>query len=118
MKIVAHESVAAGIVLRLRQDGIDVISIAELSPGIDDDSVMNEANTNAAVLLTADKDFGELVDRLGRVHHGIVPVRLSGLPPESKPDLVGDAVAEHQHELAGSFTVISPGAIRVRRALP
>lgn len=118
MKIVADESVDAGIVSRWRQDGFNVIAIAELSPGIDDDSVMNEANTNAAVLLTAEKDLGELVYRLGRVHHGIVLVRLSGLPPEAKPDLVGDAIAEHQHELAGSFTVISPGAIRVRRALP
>ena len=35
-----------------------------------------------AVLITADKDFGELVYRLGRIHAGVVLIRLAGLSPE------------------------------------
>jgi predicted nuclease of predicted toxin-antitoxin system len=52
---------------RLRNDGHDVLYVAEMSPGIDDEEVLGAANEHDALLPTADKDFGELVFRLGRV---------------------------------------------------
>jgi predicted nuclease of predicted toxin-antitoxin system len=61
VNIVADESVNRQIVERLRLDGHDVLSIAELDPGIDDDSVLHKSREVSAVLVTADKDFGELV---------------------------------------------------------
>ena len=65
MKIVADESVDKQIVDRLRSDGHAVVFIAELAPGIDDEAVLLQSRQSNAVLLTADKDFGELVFRLG-----------------------------------------------------
>ncbi len=67
------------------------------------------------MLLTAAKDFGELVFRLRRVASGVVLVRLSGLSPSSKADIVSRAIAQHTLELLGSFTVITPTAIRIRK---
>jgi len=61
MNLVADESVDGPIVERLRQDGHAVFYIAELDPGIDDDAVLDEANRSGALLITSDKDFGELV---------------------------------------------------------
>jgi predicted nuclease of predicted toxin-antitoxin system len=39
-----------------------------MEPGITDDQVLEKANENQALLMTIDKDFGELVFRLGRLH--------------------------------------------------
>jgi predicted nuclease of predicted toxin-antitoxin system len=86
-----------------------------LSPSITDDQVLDEANSRRALLLTADKDFGELVYRLRRVHYGVVLLRLTGLPPNAKSDLVAVAFTDHEQEFPGAFTVISAGAIRIRR---
>jgi Domain of unknown function (DUF5615) len=61
MILLADESVDRPIVERLRQDGHDVTYVAELSPSISDEQVLQEANTRNALLLTEDKDFGELV---------------------------------------------------------
>jgi predicted nuclease of predicted toxin-antitoxin system len=80
MILLADESVDRPIVERLRQDAHDTMYVAELAPSISDDDVLKEANSQSALLLTEDKDFGELVYRLGRVHAGIVLIRLAGLP--------------------------------------
>ncbi len=72
MMLLVDESVDRPIVERLRQDAHDCVYIAELSPSINDDQVLQEANIRNALLLTEDKDFGELVYRLGRVHGGVV----------------------------------------------
>jgi predicted nuclease of predicted toxin-antitoxin system len=63
MNILADESVDRQIVERLRQDGHEVLYIAEMEPSIEDDLVLERANERSALLVTADKDFGELVFR-------------------------------------------------------
>lgn len=117
MMLFADESVDRQIVERLRQEGHDTVYVAELSPSITDDQVLQEANTRNALLLTEDKDFGELVFRLGRVHAGVVLIRLAGLPPFSKADTVAQVLQNQAVELAGAFSVISPGAVRIRKPL-
>ena len=71
------ESLDRQIVDRLRREGHTVWYVAEMEPGIPDDIVLDLANREADVLLTADKDFGELVFRQGRVTSGIFLVRLA-----------------------------------------
>ena len=57
MNLLADESIDKPIVDRLRQDGHSVLYIAEFSPSIDDDTVLQRANQNGALLITADKDW-------------------------------------------------------------
>jgi len=114
MNILVDECVDQQIVVRLRDDGHDVLSVAEMDPGIDDDAVLQTANEHGAVLLTADKDFGELVFRLGRLSKGVVLLRLSGLSIENKVSTVSAAISEHEAELTDAFSVVSPGVVRIR----
>ena len=115
MNLLADESVEREIVDRLRADGHVTVYVAELSPSITDDEVMDEANSRGALLVTADKDFGVLVYRLGRLHNGVVLVRLEGLSPTAKAETVSALFRNHAAELAGGFCVVSPGSIRIRR---
>jgi predicted RNase H-like HicB family nuclease/predicted nuclease of predicted toxin-antitoxin system len=78
VRLLADEGVDAATVARLRLDGHDVTYVAELAPGITDDGVLVLANGEGRVLLTIDKDFGELVFRLRRVSAGVLLVRLAG----------------------------------------
>jgi predicted nuclease of predicted toxin-antitoxin system len=70
MKLLADESVDQQIVDRLRKDGHEVWYVTEMEPGISDDLVLKKTNQEMAILLTADKDFGELVFRLNRISKG------------------------------------------------
>jgi predicted nuclease of predicted toxin-antitoxin system len=90
--------------------------VAELSPGISDDDVLAQADALGAPLVTCDKDFGELVYRQGRANRGIVLTRLAGLSNDQKAAIVSAAIAAHAAELVGSFTVVSPGQVRIRKS--
>src|ERR1051325_1827653 len=114
MNFLADESVDGQIVERLRQNGHNVLYVAEMEPGITDDQVLEKANENQALLITIDKDFGELVFRLGRLHNGVILIRLSGLSSDKKAELVSIAVNQYLSSFDNSFSVISPGRIRIR----
>jgi predicted nuclease of predicted toxin-antitoxin system len=114
MDIIADESIDRQIVDRLRQDNHDVVYVAELAPSISDDEVLNRANSQGALLLTADKDFGELVFRQNRAHGGVVLVRLLGISSDLKADIVAQTFTVRSAEMLHAFTVISPGIVRIR----
>lgn len=115
MKFLADENVDKPIVERLRKDGHVVLYVIEMEPSISDDEVIRQANQESALLLTADKDFGELTFRQGRIIYGVVLIRLAGLSPQRKAEVVAVAIQEHADELAQNFAVITPGAVRIRR---
>ncbi len=115
MNLVADEGVDRPVVERLRQDGHDVVYVAELFPSIPDDEVLQQANARSAVLVTADKDFGELVFRQGLVHSGVVLLRLAGLTNATKAETVAEVCRNRTADLIGAFSVVSPGQVRIRR---
>jgi predicted nuclease of predicted toxin-antitoxin system len=117
MNLVADESVDAQIVERLRTDGHAVPYVAEMSPSITDDEVLDRANADRSPLVTGDKDFGELVFRLHRVTHGVILIRLPGLSAPFKAAIVSEAIRVHGDDMRHAFTVISPGVVRIRRDL-
>jgi len=115
VNLLADENVDRAIVDRLREDGHEVRYVAEMEPGISDDFVLDEARREGAVLLTADKDFGEVVWRQRHLTTGVVLIRLAGLPPARKAEIVSGVIREHGSELLQAFAVITPRAVRVRR---
>ncbi|MGH7407012.1 MAG: DUF5615 family PIN-like protein, partial [Candidatus Methylomirabilales bacterium] len=56
-------------------------------------------------MLTADKDFGELVFRQGRAHPGVVLLRLAGLSNVTKAEIVAEVCHERASELLQAFSV-------------
>lgn len=115
MVILADECVDLQIVRRLREENHSVIYMPELGPGVTDEIVLAKANENRAVLLTADKDFGELVFRLGKANSGVLFYRLAGLGSEEKAEQICAAIRKHSEEMHNAFTVLTPAMLRIRR---
>lgn len=115
MNFLVDESVDRQFVDSLRQDNHFVLYVAEMEPGISDESVLNLANQRDALLVTADKDFGEMVFRQLRISCGVVLIRLAGLLPETKGEIVTSLMRKYGTEIVHSFTVVTPNAIRIRR---
>ncbi len=116
MNFLADEGVDQQIVKALREvEGFSVWYIAEMSPSVTDDVVLNLANEKQSLLITADKDFGELIFRLHKHSYGVILLRLAGLSAMEKVDIVVIAIKQHVKELFNSFTVITSQNIRIRR---
>ena len=114
MKFVADEGVDAPIVKLLRELNHEVYSIQENNSGINDDGVLRIANERNEILITQDKDFGELVYRLRQLHSGIILIKLTGLKPTGKANLLALAIEQHHSKLFGSFTVINKNHVKIR----
>ena len=114
MRFLADESVDQPIVNSLRVKDYLVEYITELSPGISDEEVLELAKEKGAILITGDKDFGNLIFRLGKLSAGIILYRLAGLSNSEKAALVIKVVEDYSEELAESFTVISIDHIRIK----
>lgn len=115
MNLLADEGVDRQIVERLRQDGHRVLYVAEMESGVSDRIVLALANREKSLLLTADKDFGEMVFRQRLHTYGVVLLRLAGLSPGHKAEIVASVFRQHAAELPHAFTVIAPGVCRIRR---
>lgn len=113
-KFLADESVDFRLVTNLREDGYDIEAIVELSPGITDEQVLEVANRLKAILITEDKDFGELTYRLQQPNQGIVLIRMGGLPIQERLLRVRQLLVEHLQELRDKFTVITKDKIRIK----
>jgi predicted nuclease of predicted toxin-antitoxin system len=116
MRFLADEGVDGTIVGSIRGNGHDVRWMAEELQGASDDVILESAVQDARILITEDKDFGELVYRQRLHHRGVVLVRVDGISNEKKGRIVARAIQEHEAELPGAFTVIQHGTIRIRRA--
>ena len=91
--------------------------VTEAEPGIADTAILSRASEEARLLVTFDKDFGDLAFRARMpVTHGIVLFRLASMSIDTVPQFVADSLAA-QVEWGGHFSVISERRIRVR-AIP
>lgn len=107
------------MVERLRQEGHFVWFIVEMTRGIKNGAVLTFANQQQALLITADKDFGELIFREQLKAVGVVLLRFpSAMNPNQKAELVARFVAEQQEQLLGNISVLTQQNVRIRPLPP
>ena len=68
------------------------------------------------LLLTEDRDFGELVYRLEQPHHGIVYVKIKGLERKVKVERIVSIILTYYEQLGDAFTVVTNDKMKIRRA--
>jgi predicted nuclease of predicted toxin-antitoxin system len=108
------ECVDAGVVSSLQSEGHDVVDIAAVAPSITDTAVSRLARDQNRLLLTEDKDFGELVFRLAMPVPGLVLIRIAPELRSRKPGRLRMAIEVYGNALFGRYTVIEPGRFRSR----
>ncbi len=114
MNILADENIDEQIIETLRKNGHNVLYVGEMSPSISDKVVLSKANKMNALLLTADKDFGELVFRQHLISKGVILMRLAGMTPNKKARQILSIINKHKNEMINSFTVVTLNHIRIR----
>ena len=114
MKLAADECCDALLVAVLRRDGHDVWYVMESARGMDDQSILRQAAEDERVLVTEDKDFGELVVRLGLPAYGIVLLRIEPADSDAKLVRLREVLDKHGARLAGSFAVVDRWKTRFR----
>ena len=118
MQFLANENFPLISVRLLRDAGYDIVSITEDSPGAKDIDILARAEREGRIVLTFDRDYGELIYRLKRpTPPGIVYFRFDPTSPEEPAKHILQLLTVHRLSLKGKFTVTDRGQIR-QRPLP
>jgi predicted nuclease of predicted toxin-antitoxin system len=112
----ADESCDFAVVRGLREAGHDVIAVVEISRGVDDSEVIDLAKSDRRILITEDKDFGQLVYAAARQSSGVVFIRFPANARSSLIAAILNLVAARGDALYGLFVVVEPGRIRLGRS--
>lgn len=116
MELVADESVDYGIIKELRRNGYEVYSIQDSHSGVADIEVLKIANKRNCLLITEDKDFGELTYRLKLTHKGILLIRIADAPRNERIALVVDMIIKYKKELYLKFSVLTARGLRIKKS--
>ncbi|MGH7140526.1 MAG: DUF5615 family PIN-like protein [Pirellulales bacterium] len=113
MLFLADESSDFAVARALRAAGHEVATVADIAPRADDDQVLQLARNEQRILLTEDKDFGQLVFADQQANGGVILMRY---PANARSSLPGDVlrlVAIRGSDLVGRFVVMKPGRYRL-----
>ncbi len=114
MRFLADENVSRLVIERLRADGHEVASISETHSGVPDRNVPETADIEGRILITEDRDFGELVVRQRMAVSGVILLELDKLSNQAEAERVSHIVSTHAEKLLDNLAVIEPSRVRMR----
>ena len=115
MRFLVDENFPYPAVDQLRRRGHDAVAVRDLMRAATDEEVLARARLENRVLVTADKDFGELIFARSDTAPGVLLVRSRSAQPARKVDLAIRVVAGLGETLVGSFVVAGEAGSRVMR---
>lgn len=115
MRFLADESCDFAVVRALRAAGHDVQVVAQIALGAADEVVIALALRERRVLLTEDKDFGQLVFAATAPTGGVIFIRYPASARAALPQVIVELVSTRQEQLIGAFVVVQPARIRFSR---
>lgn len=113
MRLLADECCDTGLVYALRNDGHDVRYAMESMRGANDEDILQQALNEQRILLTEDKDFGELVYRLKLPAFGIVLLRFANYQHDLKIQRLRTLFAHQPERLENAFVVLEADKMRI-----
>lgn len=116
MKFIVDESSGTAVAEYLRSIGHDVVAVAEVLPQADDQDILAKAVDERRIVVTNDKDFGELIFRSGQAHNGVLLLRLHDESAANRVHMVKVVLEQHADQLTDHFTVATESGIRIRPA--
>jgi predicted nuclease of predicted toxin-antitoxin system len=118
MRLLANENFPLLSVKLIRQAGDDIASITEDSPGIEDIEVLTRAVNEQRIILTLDRNYGELIYRLRKPSpRGVIYFRFRPRSPEEPAAIWLNLSQTEGLKFEGRFTVVERDQIR-QRPLP
>ena len=94
---------------------LEVISIRKINHEMPDLDILNLANKEKALIITMDKDFGELVYKHFSFHHGVLLLRLEDAVAEEKLSVIQNIFSTHYSQIRNNFCVYQNGKLRIRK---
>ncbi len=113
MKFLVDECTGRRLALLLKEAGYDVIFVGDWKSGATDEEVLRKAEEEGRILITDDKDFGELIFRLGKPSNGVILIRTSTTNPEKRFELL--EILLNTIDVRDRFIVLKDNVVKIRK---
>jgi len=114
-KFLVDESTGKEVARFLQGEGYDAVSVIDEMKGEVDESIVESALRDERIIITNDKDFGELIFYSKLPNNGVILLRLKNEHYENKRKVVRDLLKNYaEEELHNNFLVVTESAVRSR----
>ena len=115
IKFIIDAGVGRSIEEWLISQNFMVLSIVSINPEMEDVNIVKLAGREDAIIITMDKDFGELVFKQKLLHKGILLLRLEDAISSEKLAVIQTIIPYHLEEIKNNFSVYQNGKLRIRK---
>jgi predicted nuclease of predicted toxin-antitoxin system len=112
MRFLVDECTGPAVARWLKNRGHEVFSVYAQASGASDERIIEKAFEENWILITNDKDFGELIFRQRRPHKGVILLRLEDERAPNKIEALRNLLRNHADNLANNFVVVSEQHVR------
>ena len=115
MKFLVDVGVGRGVEDFLKESGFDVKTVRDIDPKAKDSEILQIAANERRMIVTMDKDFGDLVYRSGKRHTGILLLRLEAATGDQKVKVVEQIIRVFKKEIKNRFCVYQDDRLRIKK---
>jgi predicted nuclease of predicted toxin-antitoxin system len=113
MRFLVDECVGPSVARWLRENNHDTISAHEDCRGWDDERILDKAYSEDRIVITTDKDFGEMVFRRKLQNCGVILLRGGFASPSKKIFMLHRVLSIPETNISGRFVVVTETGIRI-----
>ncbi|MDD5435439.1 MAG: DUF5615 family PIN-like protein [Nitrospira sp.] len=115
LRFMVDAGVGKNIEAWLQSEGFDTVAIRDLDPRMSDTVALELAFSESRIVITMDKDFGELVYHRKQKHSGVILLRMEDARIDEKLSAVQKIIDQHGELIHGSFSTYQDGKLRIRK---
>jgi predicted nuclease of predicted toxin-antitoxin system len=114
LKFLVDVGVSKKVEKWLKENGYDVKAVRDINPKTGDSEILHIAIAEGRMVITMDKDFGELVYNSGKKHSGVLLLRLEDANGAQKVEIVKKILREYADKIETKFCVFQDGRLRIK----
>lgn len=114
LKFLVDESSGKKLCTNLKAEGFDAIYVGDIMGAATDEEVLKYAQKEGRILISNDKDFGELIFRRNKPSSGVVLLRIKNDVPSARTECIFSLIKKIGEKLSGTFIVLTEEKYRIR----
>jgi len=115
LKFLVDAGVSRRVEKWLFDHGYDTKNVRDIDPRMSDKEILKIAVSERRMVITMDKDFGELVYNSGLLHGGVLLLRLEEAKADEKVKVIREILEKYADNLLNKFCVFKDGKLRIRK---